>query len=52
MLFPSRVSDIALNIDFAPTFLDIANVESPKFIDGTSLMDLAVGVRLKRYVSH
>jgi len=37
------VSEIALNIDFVPTFLDIANTRPPKFIDGTSLMDVAVG---------
>ena len=40
----SSISSIALNIDLAPTFLDIANAEFPNFIDGTSLMDHAVKV--------
>ena len=48
-----RVDEIALNIDLTPTFLDIANSVRPKFIDGTSLMDVAVGSlynRIKRLV--
>ncbi|XP_065651389.1 extracellular sulfatase Sulf-2 isoform X3 [Hydra vulgaris] len=36
-----NISSIALNIDLAPTFLDIANANFPSFIDGTSLMDHA-----------
>ena len=34
---------MALNIDLAPTFLDIAGVKPNKIMDGTSLMDVAVG---------
>ena len=37
------VPDIALNIDFAPTFLDIARLRVPRYFDGQSLMDPAVG---------
>lgn len=35
--------EIALNIDLAPTFLDIAGAKPNKLMDGTSLMDIAVG---------
>uniref|UniRef100_A0A069DML9 Sulf extracellular sulfatase n=1 Tax=Clytia hemisphaerica TaxID=252671 RepID=A0A069DML9_9CNID len=35
--------EIALNIDLAPTFLDIAGAKPNKIMDGTSLMDVAVG---------
>ena len=36
------VNDIALNIDFAPTFLDIAGYHAPRAMDGVSLMDVAI----------
>lgn len=38
-----RREELALNIDLAPTFLDIAGAKPNKIMDGTSLMDVAVG---------
>ena len=38
-----KVDNIALNIDFAPSFLDIAKGKLPGFIDGSSFMDVAAG---------
>lgn len=46
--FFSRVAEIALNIDFLPTFLDIAHAKPPKYVDGTSVMDIAVGGVINR----
>lgn len=43
-----EVAEIALNIDFLPTFLDIAHAKPPKYVDGTSVMDIAVGGVINR----
>ena len=39
----SRVSNIGLNIDLAPTFLDMANIPVPEDMDGRSLLTLFEG---------
>lgn len=43
VLYLRRREELALNIDLAPTFLDIAGAKPNKIMDGTSLMDVAVG---------
>ncbi|CAL1294489.1 unnamed protein product [Larinioides sclopetarius] len=35
-----RIQDIVLNIDLAPTFLDIAGVEIPEHMDGRSMLSI------------
>lgn len=49
------MKEMVLNIDIAPTFLDIAGVTVPKDMDGTSIMKLfrrkKGGRRSKRYKS-
>jgi arylsulfatase A-like enzyme len=37
--------ELALNIDFAPTFMDLAGTTSPSFVDGRSLRPLLRGGR-------
>jgi arylsulfatase A-like enzyme len=44
MVEPGSVcDDLALNVDFAPTFLELAGVEVPESIQGTSLAPLLAG---------
>jgi len=33
-----KVDDFAMNIDFAPTFADLAGAKTPRFVDGRSLV--------------
>ncbi|MGA7756518.1 MAG: sulfatase/phosphatase domain-containing protein, partial [Ilumatobacteraceae bacterium] len=50
MVEPDSVcDDIALNVDFAPTFLDLAGVDVPAEMQGTSLAPLLVGERPDRW---
>lgn len=35
-----RIDDVVLNIDLAPTFLDIAGVEIPDHMDGKSIFPI------------
>jgi arylsulfatase A-like enzyme len=39
----TKVGRLAGNIDLAPTFADIANAQVPSFVDGRSLLPLALG---------
>jgi len=39
----SSTDDFALNVDFAPTFLDYAGVETPSFMQGNSLRPVLEG---------
>ncbi|KAJ8316607.1 hypothetical protein KUTeg_005841 [Tegillarca granosa] len=41
----SKISNIALNIDIAPTILDMAGVETPEQMDGRSLLKLIKAYR-------
>lgn len=42
------VDDIVLNIDLAPTFLDMAGVEAPPHMDGHSVLPLFTNSKRKR----
>lgn len=43
------IAEIALNIDFAPTFADLAAAGTPEFMDGRSLVDLLNGRAVSRW---
>jgi len=43
----STVEEIALNIDVAPTFLDLAGIKVPPAMQGRSLLPLAAGKQVK-----
>ena len=45
----SVCNQMVQNIDFAPTFLDLAGVEKPKYMPGTSLQPLFVGKPVKKW---
>lgn len=48
----SRVDDIVLNIDLAPTFLDMGGVEAPAHMDGRSLLPLLQPRRRRQQMSY
>lgn len=45
----SVCNQMVQNIDFAPTFLDLAGVEKPKYMPGTSLQPLFAGKPVKKW---
>ena len=40
-----RISNIAVNVDLAPTMLDMGGVDIPSHMDGTSLLPLLKATR-------
>lgn len=45
----SNCNQMVQNIDFAPTFLDLAGLEKPKYMPGTSLQPLFAGQPVKKW---
>ena len=45
----SECNQMVQNIDFAPTFLDVAGVDKPKYMPGTSLEPLFSGKPVKKW---
>jgi arylsulfatase A-like enzyme len=45
----SYCNQMVQNIDFAPTFLDLAGLEKPKYMPGTSLQPLFAGQPVKKW---
>ena len=45
----SECNQMVQNIDFAPTFLDLAGLEKPKYMPGTSLQPLFAGQPVKKW---
>lgn len=44
----TRIKDIVLNIDLAPTFIDIANAKVPGSMDGRSVLKLLESYKSKQ----
>jgi len=45
----SECNQMVQNIDFAPTFLDLAGLQKPKYMPGTSLQPLFAGAPVKKW---
>ena len=45
----SECNQMVQNIDFAPTFLDLAGLQKPKYMPGTSLQPLFAGQPVKKW---
>lgn len=45
----SECNQMVQNIDFAPTFIDLAGLQKPKYMPGTSLQPLFAGAPVKKW---